>query len=60
MTTARFTTFGVIAVGLALWVFSQQATGDARKIFNMLLLVLLMSMVLLNWTKIGPIFFRQA
>lgn len=59
MTSTSFTTFGIIAGSVFLWVTSVSASGDVRHLINLFLLVLLVSMVLLNWAKIGPLFFKQ-
>lgn len=56
MTTASFTPLGIVAVGGVLWIASQSASQDARHALNGILGVLLLSMVVLNWSKIGPIF----
>lgn len=53
-----FTIVGIIIFGIVLWVSSQNATGQVRSIINGFLGVLLLSMVLLHWSKIKPIFFK--
>lgn len=53
-----FTTFGLIVFIIILWVESQNATGQARGVINMLLFVLLISMILLNWSQYSSIFFK--
>lgn len=53
-----FTIVGIIIFGIILWTYSQNATGQIRKLINGFLGVLLLSMILLNWSKIKPIFFK--
>lgn len=53
-----FTIVGIVTFGIILWTVSQNATGQARGLINGFLGVLLLSMVLLNWSKIKPIFFK--
>lgn len=56
----QFTAGGIILVGVILWAVSQSASADLKHVINLFLLVLLSSMVLLNWGKISPLFFKQA
>lgn len=56
--TESFTILGIIVVGIVLWVSAQSATGDARHAINLFLIVLLVSMVLINWYKISPLIFK--
>jgi hypothetical protein len=55
---SKLNAFGITAVGILFWVTSQNATGNTRNMINGFLGVLLLSMVLLNWSKIKPIFFK--
>lgn len=57
-TQSGFNVIGIITFGIILWVASQNATGNMRSLINGFLGVLLLSMVLLNWSKIRPIFFK--
>lgn len=52
----RFTALGIIVVAFALWLGGTSANGDARHAINLFLVVLLASMILLNWNRIGPLF----
>lgn len=54
-----FNIVGIVTFGIILWTVSQNATGQARSIVNGFLGVLLLSMILLNWSKIKPIFFKS-
>lgn len=55
---AKFTTGGVIALGIGFWALSQSATGAAKSTYNTFLFVLLMSMIILNWAKISPLIIK--
>lgn len=54
----QFTVGGVIVLGVVFWAASQNATGEARKTYNLFLFVLLMSMIILNWSKISPLILK--
>jgi hypothetical protein len=55
---SSFNVVGIVTFGVILWVTSQNATGNMRSLINRFLGVLLLSMMLLNWSKIRPIFFK--
>lgn len=54
----EFTVGGLIVLGVIFWAASQNASGDARKAYNMFLFVLLFSMIILNWSKISPLILK--
>ncbi|EPZ43831.1 hypothetical protein [Alicyclobacillus acidoterrestris] len=54
----QFNAIGIATVAIIFWITAQNASGDARTMFNLFLGVLLLSMVILNWSKIQPIFFK--
>lgn len=56
---SNFTIVGIITFSIILWVTSQNAKGQIRQLINGFLGVLLLSMILLNWKAIGPIFFNK-
>ncbi len=55
MTSQRFTVVGVILLAVLFWVFSQTAQGEARKVYNLFLLVLLVSIIFAKWSVIEPL-----
>jgi len=55
MTSSKFTVVGVILLAILFWVFSQTATGEARKVYNLFLIVLLVSIVFSKWSVIAPL-----
>ena len=52
--SGNFTLGAIVILAIVFWTVSQSATGKARTTINLLLLVLLASMILLNWAKIQP------
>lgn len=56
--STQFNAIGIATVAIVFWIASQNASGEERTMFNLFLGVLLLSMVLLNWSKIQPIFFK--
>lgn len=54
----RFSTFGIIVVAILFWLTAQNGSPSIRSIINRFLGVLLLSMILLNFNKIKPIFFK--
>ncbi|KRW90922.1 hypothetical protein SD51_12180 [Alicyclobacillus tengchongensis] len=54
----QFTTFGVAVLAIVFWITAQQASPEAQHTFNLFLGVLLLSMFLLHWPKISPLFFK--
>lgn len=59
MNKSSFTLVGIVVFSIILWNASQNASGSIRKLVNGFLGVLLLSMVILNWSKIGPIFIKN-
>lgn len=55
----QFKTMGAVVFGVILWATSQGVHGEVRHLINGFLGVLLLSMVLLNWKEIGPLFFKN-
>lgn len=54
--TSQLTIGGIIALGLILWATAQSAGTEVRRVINLLLATLLVSMIVLNWYKISPLF----
>jgi uncharacterized membrane protein YiaA len=59
MNKSSFTLVGIVVFSIVLWNASQNASGSIRKLVNGFLGVLLLSMVILNWSKISPIFIKN-
>lgn len=57
--SSQFTLFGIIIFAAVLWLSAQSGSVDMKKTINGFLAVLLLSMILLNWSKISPIFFKE-
>lgn len=55
---AKFTPLAIIGLAVVFWVTAQNASGSVKHVLNLLLLVLLASMVLLNWSNIRPLIFQ--
>jgi len=58
VTTQRFTVVGVILLAVLFWMFSQTASGEARRAYNLFLITLLVSMVLTKWSVIKPLIIK--
>lgn len=56
--TYQFSPFGIVVVVLGVWLVGVSAQGDLRTMINWILLVILAGMLLFNWPKISPYFFK--
>jgi nucleoside permease NupC len=62
----KFSVVGIVLLTALFWLFSQNATGKARQTYNLLLVVLFVSVLLAtdkhgisNWSKVSKIIYTK-
>ncbi|MCL6637781.1 MAG: hypothetical protein K6T26_07515 [Alicyclobacillus sp.] len=55
--STQFIVFGVVVLGVLVWV-AAQSSSEVAHLANMVLLVLLASMLVLHWSAIQPLFIK--